>query len=99
MSIVDYKSALIRSILAILVGVLFCIFPTEMAKWSVIVIGGIIVFGAVVSFAVKALSKERRLTPGDMLQLIIIALFGIFVIGNMSFSPNSSCCVSVCCSS
>lgn len=85
MSIIDYKSALIRSILAIAVGVLFCIFPTEMAKWSVIVIGGIIVLGAVVSFAVKGLSKQRQLTPGDFIQLILLAAFGIFVIWEHEF--------------
>ncbi len=85
MSIIDYKSALIRSILAIAVGVLFCLFPTEMARWSVIVIGGIMVFGAVVSFAVKGFAKQRPLTPGDFLQLIFLAAFGIFVIWEHEF--------------
>ncbi|MDE5743615.1 MAG: hypothetical protein K2H62_04600, partial [Bacteroidales bacterium] len=80
MSIIDYKSALIRSILAIAVGVLFCIFPTEVARWSVIVIGGIIVLVAVVSFAVKGLGKNRALSFGDVLRLVLIAAFGIFVI-------------------
>ncbi|MDE5703351.1 MAG: DUF4407 domain-containing protein, partial [Bacteroidales bacterium] len=85
MSIIDYKSALIRSVLAMAVGILFCIFPTEMAKWSVIVIGGIIVFGAVMSFAVKGFAKQRQLTPGDFLQLIFLVLFGIFVIWENAF--------------
>ena len=85
MSIIDYKSALIRSILAIAVGVLFCIFPTEVARWSVIVIGGIIVLGAVVSFAVKGLGKNRVLSFGDVLRLALIAAFGIFVIWENEF--------------
>ncbi|MDE7149864.1 MAG: DUF308 domain-containing protein, partial [Bacteroidales bacterium] len=72
-------------ILAMAVGVLFCILPTEMAKWAVIVIGGIIVFGAVMSFAVKGFAKQRQLTPGDFLQLIFLAAFGIFVIWENAF--------------
>ena len=84
MSVIDYKSVLIRSVLAMAIGVLFWIFGTEMLTWSVWGLGGLVVFGAVVNFAIKVFS-EKTVSGSDFIKMIFLSALGLFVMYESDF--------------
>lgn len=85
-SAVNYKSAIIRSVLAIIIGVLFCIFPNDMAGYSVILLGAVILLGGIISFAANRIyQRNTPISNSGLIQLVLTLLIGMLVIFQYEF--------------
>lgn len=77
LSSLDFKKIIVRSVLAILVGVFFCTFPNLSADFIFYVLGGAILFTGIVSFLTVFTRKDIR--PGGIqyLNLCLSLLVGM----------------------
>ncbi|MEG2665638.1 MAG: DUF308 domain-containing protein [Bacteroidales bacterium] len=77
----NFKSALIRSIIAIIVGLIFCIFPENAANTLIIVVGAAIILMGLVSFLSHFTYKNApKPTAIIFINLIISLIAGVLLI-------------------
>lgn len=80
LSSLDLKRVISRSIIALALGILLCIFPDLAANTLVLIIGGVILFIGIVSFLSIFTFKEGRPTGINYFNLAITVILGLALI-------------------
>lgn len=88
LSSIDLKKIIIRTTLALLLGLVFCIFPDTSARIFVIILGGAVLFIGIVSFLSIFTFKEGRPMGINYFNLVLSLILGIALLVKPDFFIN-----------
>lgn len=88
LSSIDLKKIVIRTTLALLLGLVFCIFPDTSARIFVIILGGAILFIGIVSFLSIFTFKEGKPMGINYFNLALSLILGIALLVKPDFFIN-----------
>lgn len=80
LSSLDLQKGIVRSVIAVAVGLFFCFFPGLTLDLLVQIFGGIVLFVGVVSFLALLADRNAALSPLNYFNLALCLLAGLFLV-------------------